>query len=206
MNKNLPQLEPDTDDPGLFLRSTSVVDWEHPKVKARSQELCLGADEVQKAKRLFEWVRDKIPHSKDIGADVVTCRASEVLAEGTGICWAKSHLLAAFLRVQRIPTGFCYQVLRRDPPSEGFVLHGLNGVYLSNVGRWVPLDPRGNTGECRAEFGTNGEGLAFPVDDAGEEYMYPTVFHDPAPVVVDTLQRFENRTDMWPHLPERLPD
>jgi len=46
--------------------------------------------------------------------DVVTCSASEVLREGTGICFAKSHLLAALLRAVGIPAGLCYQVYQRS--------------------------------------------------------------------------------------------
>jgi hypothetical protein len=33
--------------------------------------------DIAKARALFEWVRDTIPHSNDIGAYVATCTAME---------------------------------------------------------------------------------------------------------------------------------
>lgn len=62
-----------------------------------------------------------------MGSDEVTCRASEVLKEGHGLCFAKSNLLAVLLRFMDIPVGFCYQTLVHE---DGFVLHGLNAAYL----------------------------------------------------------------------------
>ena len=62
----------------------------------------------------YEYVRDNNSLSADINEDVLTCTASEVLEVGHGICFAKSHLLAALLRAKSIPTGFCYQKLILD--------------------------------------------------------------------------------------------
>ncbi|WP_307688168.1 recombinase family protein [Nocardia rhamnosiphila] len=50
----------------------------------------------------------------------------EVLRERVGLCYAKSHLRAALLRVAGIPTGLCYQRLAY---ADGHVLHGLVVVY-----------------------------------------------------------------------------
>ena len=41
------------------------------------------------------FVRDEIPHSWDIGANIVSKTASETLINKTGICWVKSCLFAA---------------------------------------------------------------------------------------------------------------
>lgn len=41
----------------------------------------------------YEFVRDQITHSWDVRATVVSKTASEVLQNGTGICWVKSCLL-----------------------------------------------------------------------------------------------------------------
>ncbi len=38
--------------------------------------------DIARAKALFEWVRDRIPHTKDIDGQIVTCTAAEVLAVG----------------------------------------------------------------------------------------------------------------------------
>jgi transglutaminase-like putative cysteine protease len=188
-----------------YLEATQVIDWHHPAVRDASSDIVAGRrDEVEKAHVLFEWVRDQIPHSADIQADVVTCTASEVLRHGTGICYAKSHLLAAMLRAQHIPAGLCYQVLRRDPASASMVLHGLNGVYLPSLGRWLRVDARGNTGDIDAQFSLTEERLAFPVDAQLGEYTYEEIFAAPATVVLDVLRGFTTRTAMWPYLPTCL--
>ncbi|MDR4496075.1 MAG: transglutaminase-like domain-containing protein [Nitrospirales bacterium] len=201
----IPALTPDSDDIAAFLQSTDVIDWKHVEVRRKSDSLTMGASTInEKVRALFEWVRDEIPHSKDADLDVVTCRASEVLKAGTGICYAKSHLFAALLRAQRIPAGFCYQVLRHDPPLNGIVLHGISGVYMRENKEWLLLDPRGNTNGCNAQFGIQDDGLAFQTDDNFGEFTYPTVYHCPAPVVVNILQAYKSREEMWPHLPSSL--
>ena len=131
-------MKPESVDISNYLRATEIIDWDNPIVSAEAREIVGGAaDNTTKTQYLFEWVRDQIPHSEDIGSNIVTCTASEVLEAGTGICYAKSHLLAALLRANGIASGFCYQVLKRDPPFEGLVLHGLNGIYFEDFDRWI---------------------------------------------------------------------
>ena len=87
--------------------------------------------------------RDEIQHCMDFRRLEVTCRASEVLEAGTGFCYAKSHLLAALLRANSIPAGFCYQRLSIDGVWPPFSLHGFNAVWLPDFG-WYRIDARGN--------------------------------------------------------------
>ncbi|MGH7340562.1 MAG: transglutaminase-like domain-containing protein, partial [Candidatus Rokuibacteriota bacterium] len=94
-----------------FGRATAVVDWRHPAVTSLARALARGRGPLAVVRACFEWVRDRIPHTVDHGLEPVTCAASEVLREGTGFCYAKSHLLAALLRANRVPTGFVYQRL-----------------------------------------------------------------------------------------------
>src|SRR5262245_23131548 len=130
-----------------YLQCTPIIDWATPAIVEQTQTITRGlTHDTAKAQALFEWVRDAIPHSWDARTDIVTCTASEVLAQRTGLCYAKSHLLAAMLRCTGIPAGFCYQVFRRNAPYNGLALHGLNGLYLPSVARWVWVDARGNTG------------------------------------------------------------
>jgi len=188
-----------------YLRATEIIDWNNPNVLAKAKEIIGGVtDNVTKIKILFEWVRDEVPHSKDINSDVVTCTASEVLEAGTGICYAKSHLLAGLLRANGIPCGFCYQMLRRDPPFEGLVLHGLNGIFVENFNKWVRADPRGNTDCHDAQFDIEREQLAFTMNKNLGEFIYETIFADPDPNVIRVLKSFKNRNEMWPHLPKEL--
>ncbi|MFJ7211768.1 transglutaminase family protein [Amycolatopsis sp. NPDC098790] len=126
-----------------YLASDAVVDHEHPAVRAKADSFrAAGDDPVARAEAAFRFVRDEVDHVIDARDPRVTWRASDVLRERVGICHAKAHLLAALLRAQGIPAGFCYQELS--------ALHGLNAVHL--LGKWVRLDARGNRTGARGEF------------------------------------------------------
>ena len=135
----------------------------------------------------------------------VTCTASDVLRHGTGICFSKSHLLAALLRANGIPAGFCYQLLRLDPPANNeLVLHGMNGVYLAGIGRWIRLDARGNTNGIDARFSIDREQLAFAMDPAAGEFLYDTIYAAPVGSVVERLSQYASRRELWRDLPGAL--
>ncbi|NET52452.1 MAG: transglutaminase family protein, partial [Merismopedia sp. SIO2A8] len=130
----------------------------------------------------------------------VTCRASDVLKHRVGYCYAKSHLLAALLRANGIPTGFCYQRLSIDDSGPPYCLHGLNGVHLPDMG-WYRIDPRGNRTGINAQFTPPHEQLAFSPQDS-EEADFPEVLPDPLPIVIDALQSYER----WDVMLQNLPD
>ncbi len=199
-------MHPESDDMEEYLVSDAVVDWQSPEVNQKALELTQSInDEIDKARCLYEWVRDAIPHSHDAGHEVVTCSASEVLKQGTGICFAKSHLLAALLRAVGIPAGFCYQVLRRDPPLDNDpVLHGLNAIYLASHGRWVRVDARGNSGGVDAQFSITKERLAFAMDPDADEFIYETIFAAPVQSVVSRLKMYSTGSELWHDLPDSL--
>jgi transglutaminase-like putative cysteine protease len=190
-----------------YLLSDAVVDWQTAEVRQRALDLTGSiTDEVAKTRRLYEWVRDGIPHSNDAGLFIVTCSASEVLRHGTGICFAKSHLLAALLRAVGIPAGFCYQLLRLNPPVDNeLVLHGFNGVYLNSLRKWIRVDARGNTGGIDARFSVDREQLAFAMEPSTGEFIYETIFAAPASYVVDKLTKHQDRRELWLDLPGALP-
>ena len=184
-----------------YLRSTDIIDFQHPQVRARAQALAAGSrDRAEIARRCFEWVRDEIRHSRDYRLQPVTCAASEVLRIGSGYCYAKSHLLAALLRANGIPAGFCYQRLSRDGQGAPFCLHGLNAVYLPEHG-WYRVDARGNRDGVDARFTPPLERLAFPVATAGEADL-PEIFADPLSVVVEALRAHETADALWEALPD----
>lgn len=188
-----------------YLKATPLIDWEKPAVLQKTFDLIAGLEsEIDKAKCLYEWVRDSIPHSKDMNASVVTRKASEVLSEGTGICYAKTILLAAMLRSVKIPTGFCYQVLRPDLSSQNTLVHALNGIYLSSMNQWIRVDSRGNTGSFNGQFGVETEKLVFPEDSSESIIIYDKIFADPARVVVDALMKFNDVNELLQNLPEEI--
>lgn len=188
-----------------FLNSSEVVDWAEPAIQEVALQLTAGVlSDVEQARILFEWVRDTIPHTQDAGRDEVTCSASEVLEAGTGLCYAKSHLLAALLRAVGIPAGFCYQVFENDahPGPDRRALHGLNGIYLTSLGAWVRADARGNREGVNAQFRTDNEQLAFPELEFLDDEIYP----EPLPQVVRALRRYRKLSSLWPHLPAPTAD
>lgn len=185
-----------------YLAITPVINWNVSIVVNKAIEVSADfQDDVTKAQHLFEWVRDNIPHSKDIDSNAVTCSASDVLEVGTGICFAKSHLLAAMLRAVGIPTGFCYQVCVADDSK---ALHGLNGIYLASLKRWIRIDPRGNTGEIDAQFDLQTERLAFPPNPTLGEFVFDEIWANPIPEVVEVLTKFKSRRQMWKYLPTSI--
>jgi len=197
---------PESDDLSEYLVSDTIIDWQTPAVLQTALGL-IGSlpDETSKARCLYEWVRDSISHSDDAGLEIVTCSASEVLHHGTGICFAKSHLLAALLRAVNIPAGFCYQVLRFDPPVDNEpVLHGFNALYLATLDRWIRVDARGNRTGIDAQFSVNKEQLAFAMDPLADEFIYETIFAAPVSNVVNRLKMYKRRSELWLDLPQSL--
>ena len=95
-----------------YLESIEYIDWENPDILIRAKSLArVSSTREDIARNCFEFVRDEIKHSGDYELNPVTYKASDVLKYGTGYCYAKSHLLAALLRANNIPTGLCYQRL-----------------------------------------------------------------------------------------------
>jgi transglutaminase-like putative cysteine protease len=184
-----------------FLATTSVIDWDEPAVSAHARRLSRGPDrQTETARACFEWVRDHIPHTSDFKLNPITCSASEVLKQGTGFCYAKSHLLAALLRANRIPSGLVYQRLALDENGRTFCLHGLNAVWLEGIG-WYRIDARGNRDGLRAQFDPPREVLPFACTVAGE-HLCSAILADPLPVVVEALRTCRTRAELERCLPD----
>jgi transglutaminase-like putative cysteine protease len=169
--------------PEDFLRCTDVVDFDEATVSQLALSI-FGGHEIEVLWRTFETVRDQYPHSRDVGAGEVACTASDVIRLGHGLCYAKSHLLAALLRHNGIPAGFCYQ--RLADKKGGFELHGLNAVLVN--GGWVRIDARGNNEDVRVEFELAGDMLAYVPDETRGERDYNVVFPKPDAGVIRLLR------------------
>lgn len=183
------QLTPVTAGEAAYLAADAAVDHTHPFVRETAARLGAGADDLTAyARAAFEFVRDAVPHSVDTGDPRLTWRASDVLATRTGICHAKAHALAALLRAEGIPAGFCYQKLD--------VLHGLIALKLPG-GRWIRQDPRGNKPGVDAQFRLDREQLAWRVRPEKGECDYPVLYAEPHPVVLRALRRATGHADLW---------
>jgi len=165
-----------------FLAVSNIVDFHHPAIAKLAIGLLANSHEVT-AKNCFEWVRDNIQHCIDFKREETPYIASDVLAVGTGFCTAKSHLLVALLRANRIPAGFCYQRLAFDGPNPPYCLHGFVAVWLDGFG-WYRCDARGNSKPgIHCEFAPGHETLAYPTQYSGE-CTYPEVWSEPWPALI----------------------
>ncbi|MGA5565460.1 transglutaminase-like domain-containing protein [Streptomyces platensis] len=191
------ELIQNTPEISAYLAADEVIDHEHPYVRDIAATLSADApDAYTYAKAAFAFVRDTVPHSQDAGDPRVTWRASDVLKQRTGICYAKAHALTALLRAKGIPTALCYQKFD--------VVHGLVAVRLPGEDRWVRQDPRGNKPGVDAQFRLDREQLAFTVRPEFNEVDYPVLFAEPHPAVLQCLREAVDRPHLWQTLPTDL--
>ncbi|TDD91034.1 transglutaminase family protein [Actinomadura rubrisoli] len=166
-------------DPWDYLAASEAIDLEHPLVQSIASELRTG-DDIAFARSAFDLVRDQVTHSMDAGDPRVPWRASDVLDQRTGLCYAKSHAYAALLRAAGIQAGLCYQRVSG-------VLHGLTAVLVDD--RWVLQDPRGNKPGIDVQFSPSEDRLAYP-----DLPVHPTVYAEPPRTVLHALRTMRNPT------------
>ncbi|MFJ8942518.1 transglutaminase family protein [Streptomyces sp. NPDC102395] len=189
------QLIQENPDLSAYLAADEVIDHHHPLVRETAARLAAEAENSYAYARLaFAYVRDTIPHSQDSGDPRVTWRASDVLEQRTGICYAKAHALTALLRAEDIPTALCYQKLD--------VVHGLVAVRFH--GAWHRQDPRGNKPGVNARFSLDGEQLAFTPDVEAGEYDHPVLYAAAHPGVLSVLKAAPDRPRLRGALPTAL--
>lgn len=180
-----------------FLAASEAIDRDHPAVRRLAGEVRQPRvlDTIRIA---YETVRDRFPHSMDIQAPEVSVSASDVLRHGHGICFAKSHLLAATLRACGVATGLAYQKLAG---GERTFLHALNVVWLADHGRWIRLDARGNKPGVDARFSVDVEYLAYPVQvDLGER-DFAEIHSQPLPSGLAALRGSRTLAELTLRLP-----
>lgn len=184
-----------------YLASSEHIDWEAPAVRSKAAQLAeRSKDDLDIVSTCFVFVRDHIRHSWDYKLNPVTCSASEVLKYGTGYCYAKSHLLAALLRANGIPTGLCYQRLTIENDRPPYCLHGLNAVRIPSFD-WYRIDPRGNKPGVHAEFCPPVEKLAFPIAVPGESDL-PEIWPEPLSIVTSVLRKCATYEEVANNLPD----
>ncbi len=190
-----------------YLNPTPWIDFEHPEIQAHlTAHPTDDRPEEAVIRETFEFVRDRVAHLWDIGSRRVTGRASEALRHREGICYAKSHLLAALLRGRGVPSGLGYQRLTLgDTPESGYCLHALNTVYVASRRKWIRLDARGNKPGVDAQFSLDAERLAFAVRPDCGEVDYGMNLAEPPPAITRTLEAHTDCRVMYArHLPAEL--
>lgn len=195
-----------TDQIDEYIQQDDVVDYDNEEVAALADTLFQQAENERAfLQTAYEFVRDRIAHSADINEDTIPVTASQVLKAGHGICFAKSHLLAALLRCKGVPAGFCYQRLILDEETMPVLIyHGLNGVYSKDCHKWFRLDARGNKPGVNAQFSIETEQLAFPVRPHMGEADSLVVYPRPDSKILEKLSKNKTRTELWHDLPTKL--
>jgi len=185
-----------------FLQEHKYVDFLTPNIHTKAAELFSGiCDDTQKARTAYEFVRDEIPHTFDIRSDIITAKASDVLKYGTGICHAKANLLAALLRSQGIPAGFCFQhLMLLNDDLKGHIVHCYNAIYIG--GRWIRVDARGNKPGVNTKFSLDEPALAFSCRPEYDEYLWPGIYASPHTETMQALDRAKNLRDVFATLPD----
>lgn len=191
-----------------YLESSKVVDYHSKDIHLLAVQIKNdSSSKIEIIKMAYEFVRDNVSHSADINGEIVTCKASDVLKSKEGICYAKSHLLAAILRALGIPVGFCYQKLvLEDDIKLWIIIHGLNAVYIEELNKWIRLDARGNKEGVNAEFRIDEEKLAFPVRKALGEEDIPIIYSKPDDNVIRALSSYKTVEELFYNLPRELSD
>lgn len=205
-------------DSSAYLEASEFIDFQNPKVQIIAQYCMERAlheaqvnpkgvlmdPEAETARQCYLLVRDEIKHSHDIDSDKVTFKASSVLSEKEGLCFAKANLLAALLRACGIPAGIGYQYLRLDTPESPLILHALNFIWLEAANGWFRVDARGNRDDIKAEFSYGEEKLAFKVDPGIGECDLPFIFASHDKAVVAKFKIHETLDELWNDLPDKL--
>lgn len=188
-----------------YLKESKYIDFSDKAISLKVEELKLiSNDETKLIRNIYHFVRDEIKHSSDVQDKRVTVKASDVMREKVGICWTKSNLLAAMLRLCDIPVGICYQRLTRgDTLDTGYCIHALNAVYIKQLDKWLRIDARGNKKGVNAEFYTDHEQIAFPARKEYDEFDYDGIYAEP---VLVTMKILENSNDMLYTFMNELPE
>lgn len=200
-----------SDNLDKYLLSTHFINSDNAMVSALAAKICDGAqNEIVKAERLYLYVRDEFKHTFDIQAAEVSRTAIDVLKYGHGLCYAQAHLLAALLRASGIPAGICYQKLIFSEEQPKAVLHAVNTIYLSSLGKWIRVDARGNkTGvdskgekiDIDAQFSIDAEKLAFPVRAELGEIDGLFNYYETPGVISEFLEKCVTTDDLYQYLP-----
>ena len=136
-------------DPADCVAPTSFINADHPSIRQCMERLdVLGLTPIERAKRVFEFVRDEITYDFLAKLKREEYEASYTLRVGQGFCTQKAVLLAALGRGAGIPTALVLtdlrdnslpeRVIRAMGGSNLFEYHGSVAFHLG--GRWVKAD------------------------------------------------------------------
>jgi transglutaminase-like putative cysteine protease len=201
------------EDPQSCLASTSLVDSDHPAVRAFAARHAEGGTDRERAVALYYAVRDQFrydPYRIDLSPHGM--RASTVLEIGYGWCVTKAALLAAACRAVGIPArmGFAdvrnhlsTQRMREMMATDIFTWHGYADLWLD--GQWVKATPAFNLALCERfglhplDFDGREDSVYHPFDKSGQrhmEYLVDRGRYDDVPLA-ELVADFRERYPRW---------
>lgn len=126
-----------------FLEATPSLDRDAPAIRAAVGRVTAGArDEVERAVRIHDFVRDQVPFGWAPTFDAG--RASDTLARRVGFCNTKTPLFVTLLRSAGIPARIHFAgidtrlLVPLIQPRGGYVDHSYAEVFLE--GHWLHVD------------------------------------------------------------------
>ncbi|MDD6929254.1 MAG: transglutaminase domain-containing protein [Treponema sp.] len=187
-------------DFSLYLENTPIVDYSSSEVQAVCAQFEQFRDnQILLAEKAFYFVQNHFPHTSDCKRTELSISASDVIKNGHGLCFAKSHLYAAILRNFGIPCGFCYQILCAKEKNH-FYPHSLNAVYFKTLNKWIHLDARGNKPGQNAKFSIDKEFLAYTPNPLKKEVMLPMIYTNPFKGAIDCMKKCKDKPEFFKHL------
>jgi transglutaminase-like putative cysteine protease len=143
------------------------------------------ADDSEKAKAIFYWVRDKIPYDVySFSPDRSQYKGSEVITKGSGWCVPKACLLAALARAMNIPSRLHFADIRNYQITEKllaemgtniFYFHGYTEFFLNDT--WIKVTPAFNAELCekfdhkKVEFDGKNDAMLPAETISGEKHV-----------------------------------
>ncbi len=191
------------------LSSTDVIDSNNALIQSVAREIVQACDDpVEKARRLFYFVRDEIEYNfAPLLRSREDWKASLTLKRGNGFCQQKAILYAALARAVGVPAQIAFQHIkdhkllgtRYEPYMPGGILpfHGLTVVYINS--KWLWEDATLDTELCNrsgyrlVEFSPTKDALLPATDLKGHlhfEFLrsfgpYPNLPKDISDVFID---------------------
>ncbi len=169
-----------------YLEPTFIIDAKADAIQRIAREVSIDSrDDIQKAVRLFYFVRDRIGYNLHVPRfDPEDFRATATLARGQGFCIQKAVLLIALSRAAGIPARLGFAVIRnhllpdkllsilktKEIPDHGFAELHLNG-------QWVKATPAFDLATCQknrfqpVEFDGSGHAVFHSRDMDGRPHI-----------------------------------
>lgn len=133
---------------GRFLSATQLIDADHRRIRETARTLTAqSADDRERARDLFLFVRDEVVYSLHISRREDACRASSILRRGRGFCTQKAILFTALARSLSLEAGIAlYDIIDHTLPAAAADLfggrrlrrHGIPALRLSHA--WLRAD------------------------------------------------------------------